>query len=198
LRELHPRAGSRPWRAVHRQVGDRFVVAAVGPEAQQDPLGFRRACSAAERRLAVLNEWRPCHDYPGLPPPPNFTSGTWLPEYRAEHGRTQFTNQVAIQVIRYRAEHGLTPTAFGRLVGIRQPHVARLESGDHEPSVSTLARLSAALGVDFSLAITPEGCDVTSAQRVGGRPIRSPEIHSRIALANAPQSFDRAIDRFPV
>ncbi|HWE56280.1 MAG TPA: helix-turn-helix transcriptional regulator [Acidimicrobiales bacterium] len=79
------------------------------------------------------------------------------PGYRTEYERTRFANQVAIRVIRYRAEQGLTQTAFGRLVGMRQPHVARLESGDHEPSVSTLARLSAALGVDFSLAITPEG-----------------------------------------
>jgi len=57
----------------------------------------------------------------------------------------------------YRAEHGLTQTAFGRLVGMRQPHVARLESGEHEPSLSTLARLSATLDVDFILDITPGG-----------------------------------------
>ncbi|MGI8751547.1 MAG: helix-turn-helix transcriptional regulator [Acidimicrobiales bacterium] len=79
------------------------------------------------------------------------------PAYRAEYERTRFANEVAVRVIRYRTEHGLTQTAFGRLVGMRQPHVARLEAGDHEPSVSTLARLSAALGVDFTLAITPKG-----------------------------------------
>ncbi len=79
------------------------------------------------------------------------------PEYRVGHERTQFANEVAIRVIRCRVEHGLTQTPFGRLFGMRQPHVARLESGDHKLSVSTLARLSAALGVDFTLAITPEG-----------------------------------------
>lgn len=79
------------------------------------------------------------------------------PAYRAEYERTRFANEVAVRVIRYRTEHGLTQTAFGRLVGMRQPHVARLEAGDHEPSVSTLARLSTALGVDFTLAITPKG-----------------------------------------
>ncbi len=79
------------------------------------------------------------------------------PAYRAEYERTRLANEVAIRVIRYRAENELTQTAFGRLVGMRQPHVARLESGEHEPSVSTLARLSAALGVDYTLAITPEG-----------------------------------------
>lgn len=79
------------------------------------------------------------------------------PQYRAEYERTRFASDVAIRVIRYRAEHNLTQTAFGRLVGMRQPHVARLEAGDHEPAVSTLARLSAGLGVDFTLAITPKG-----------------------------------------
>lgn len=75
------------------------------------------------------------------------------PAYRAEHERAQFANDVAIRVLRYRTEHGLTQTAFGKLVGLRQPHVARLESGEHEPSLSTLARLSAALGVDFTVDI---------------------------------------------
>ncbi|MDQ6838118.1 MAG: type II toxin-antitoxin system RelE/ParE family toxin [Actinomycetota bacterium] len=56
LRELRPRAGRSPWRALYRQVGERFVVAAIAPEAQQDPRGFRRACAAAESRLSELKE----------------------------------------------------------------------------------------------------------------------------------------------
>jgi DNA-binding XRE family transcriptional regulator len=61
-----------------------------------------------------------------------------------------------LRVVRYRAEHEMSQSAFGRLVGMRQPHVARLEPGDHEPSLPTLARLSAALGIDFTLTVTPE------------------------------------------
>lgn len=79
------------------------------------------------------------------------------PAYRVEYERTRIANALAIRIIGYRAEHGLTQTAFGRLVGMRQPHVARLESGEHEPSLSTLARLSATLDVDFILDITPGG-----------------------------------------
>lgn len=77
--------------------------------------------------------------------------------YRAENERTRFANDIAVRVLRYRTEQGLTQTAFGRLVGMRQPHVARLESGDHEPSLSTLVRLAAALGEDFTVDIKPEG-----------------------------------------
>jgi ribosome-binding protein aMBF1 (putative translation factor) len=79
------------------------------------------------------------------------------PAYRAEHERTRFANDVAIRVIRYRTESGLTQTAFARMVGMRQPHVARLESGEHEPSLATLTRLSAALGIDFTLDINSGG-----------------------------------------
>lgn len=56
LRELRLRAGRSPWRALYRQVGDDFVIAAVAPEAQQDPRGFRRACKAAMERLSELEE----------------------------------------------------------------------------------------------------------------------------------------------
>ncbi len=56
LRELRPRAGRSPWRALYRQVGDRFVIAAIAPEAQHHPRGFRRACRAAEARLSEVEE----------------------------------------------------------------------------------------------------------------------------------------------
>jgi hypothetical protein len=36
---------------LYRRVGDVFVLAAVGPEAEADPRGFKRAVVAAEERL---------------------------------------------------------------------------------------------------------------------------------------------------
>jgi hypothetical protein len=56
LRELRPRAGRSPWRALYRRVGDVMVIAAIAPEAQVDPRGFDRAADAAERRLSQLEE----------------------------------------------------------------------------------------------------------------------------------------------
>lgn len=60
LRELRPRAGHSPWRAFYRRVGDELVIAALGPEARHDPVGFRRAVTAAEARLSqyALEEHR--------------------------------------------------------------------------------------------------------------------------------------------
>ena len=54
LRELRPRSGRSPWRALYRQVGSEFVIAAVGPEAQVDPRGFATACRRAEARLTAM------------------------------------------------------------------------------------------------------------------------------------------------
>jgi hypothetical protein len=54
IRELRPRAGRSPWRGLYARVGDVFVLLAVGPEADVDPLQFSRAVNAAQARLEEL------------------------------------------------------------------------------------------------------------------------------------------------
>lgn len=56
LRELRPRAGRSPWRAFYRRAGEMLVVAAIGPEAQADPRGFRRAVEDALARLTESSD----------------------------------------------------------------------------------------------------------------------------------------------
>jgi hypothetical protein len=51
LRELRPRGGRSPWRALYERHGDRFVIAAVGPEAEVDRRGFDQAIRRARQRL---------------------------------------------------------------------------------------------------------------------------------------------------
>jgi len=58
LRELRPRGGRSPWRALYRQVESVFVAAAVAPEAQVDPRAFAAACHRAEERLAKIEDER--------------------------------------------------------------------------------------------------------------------------------------------
>jgi len=77
------------------------------------------------------------------------------PEYRREYERTRFANEVALRVVKFRADNGLSQTALGKMLGMKQPGVARLEAGEHEPSFTTLAKLSQVLGMDFSVDITP-------------------------------------------
>ena len=76
------------------------------------------------------------------------------PEYRNEWERTKIAHEVAMRVLDYRVEHKLTQTALAELLGMRQPHIARLEAGDHEPSLATLARIARVLGIEFHIDIT--------------------------------------------
>ncbi|CAN5271948.1 hypothetical protein BH20ACT16_BH20ACT16_01890 [soil metagenome] len=85
------------------------------------------------------------------------------PAVTAELKRTAVANQLAILVIGYRVEHGLTQTALARQLGIKQPQVARLEAGDHEPSLTTLARLANRLGITLRVDLTPDAVALTSA-----------------------------------
>jgi len=89
-------------------------------------------------------------------------------DYRREYERTRLANDVAIKVIQYRTTHNLSQAALAKMVGMRQPNIARLESGDHEPSVATLARLADALGLDFSVDIKRGGVKLRSPARSTG------------------------------
>ena len=83
------------------------------------------------------------------------------PAFRAEWERTQLAHEVALRVIAYRAEHGLTQTELARQVGMQQSAIARLEAGDHMPSLATLARLARSLGIAFHIDITPDVFSLT-------------------------------------
>jgi len=58
LRELRPRAGRSPWRALYRRIGDLMVIGAFGPEAGHDPRGFQATLRRAEDRLAAYEAER--------------------------------------------------------------------------------------------------------------------------------------------
>ena len=94
--------------------------------------------------------------------------------YRREYERTRLANEVAIQVIHYRVTRGLSQTALARELGWRQPNVARLEAGDHEPTVATLAHLSDKLGLEFTIEI-----------KNGRVTLRNPPAGRRVAAGKA-------------
>lgn len=76
-------------------------------------------------------------------------------EYRREYERTRLANDVATRVIQYRVKHGLSQTELAKRLGMRQPNVARLESGDHEPTIATLSLLAQVMKQDFSVDVKP-------------------------------------------
>lgn len=79
------------------------------------------------------------------------------PAFRAEWERTAVARAVALRVLQYRIGHGLSQTALARRLRMQQPAVARLEAGEHLPTLDTLARLARELGLAFDVEVTPQG-----------------------------------------
>jgi len=57
------------------------------------------------------------------------------------------------QIARLRIQRGLTQTQLARLVGTRQPSIARLENGTSTPSLSFLNRIATALDARIEMRI---------------------------------------------
>ena len=98
------------------------------------------------------------------------------PDYRREWERAALARAIAVKVIAYRAEHGLSQTALARRLKMTQPAVARLESGEHNPTFPTLLRLSDALGIELAIDISPTG--------------HEPQLIGKRARRNALESFE--------
>lgn len=77
------------------------------------------------------------------------------PELRAEWERLAIARAVAARVIAFRAEHDLSQRELAQRLVMKQPQVARLESGEHQPSNETLGRLASELGMEFTINISP-------------------------------------------
>lgn len=97
------------------------------------------------------------------------------PEYRREWERTALARAVAVKVIAYRAEHDLSQTALAKRLRMSQPAVARLESGEHNPTFPMLLRISDALVIELAIDITPSG--------------HEPQLIGKRAHRNALESF---------
>jgi transcriptional regulator with XRE-family HTH domain len=98
------------------------------------------------------------------------------PEYRREWERTALARAVAVKVIAYRAEHELSQTALAKRLKMSQPAVARLESGEHNPTFPMLLRISDALGIELAIDIAPSG--------------QEPRLIGSRARRNALESFE--------
>lgn len=79
------------------------------------------------------------------------------PKFRAEWERTALARAVAVAVVRYRAQHDLSQRELAGRLGMKQPQVARLELGEINPGIDTLVRISAQLGIEFTIDVRPAG-----------------------------------------
>lgn len=79
------------------------------------------------------------------------------PETKSEWDRTQAARDLANEILRHRIRQKVTQTEFGRLLGMKQQQVGRIEEGDILPTVATMQRICQALGMVIYLTIDPTG-----------------------------------------
>jgi len=72
-----------------------------------------------------------------------------MPGVREEIDRLYPYETVSLELARLRGSYDMTQIEFGRLVGVPQSTVARLESGKQAPSVATLKRIAEATGTEL-------------------------------------------------
>lgn len=85
------------------------------------------------------------------------------PGFRKLWDEGAFAREVATKVVAYRTDNHLSQAQFGRMLGMTQPAIARLEGGEDTPTLKTLARISAATGLEFHVAIAPSGIGLAAA-----------------------------------
>lgn len=71
------------------------------------------------------------------------------PEFRAAFEEEYPYHELSLEIGGLRADMDLTQTEFGRLIGVPQSTIARLESGQQNPSVGTLKRIAEATGTEL-------------------------------------------------
>ena len=111
------------------------------------------------------------------------------PEFRAEWERTAAARAVSEIVLINRVRKGLTQTALARAIGVRQPVIARVESGEHVPTIETLIKIASALDIEIMVGISPS---TRSAPTIAARPAGATDaeevtaaLGSRLVVATA-------------
>lgn len=76
------------------------------------------------------------------------------PAVRAEVERLEPEYQLARQLIKARFDQNLTQAELAAKAGVKQAYIARLESGNANPTIGSLSKISSALNrkLKFSLA----------------------------------------------
>lgn len=77
------------------------------------------------------------------------------PAVKAEYNALESEFSIASQVIALRATTGLTQREFAERLGMKQPQLARIESGKQIPKLETLAKLAAAAGYKIEVGFIP-------------------------------------------
>lgn len=73
-------------------------------------------------------------------------------EFRRDWAKHAPARLVAAKLIEYRSDHELSQRALSELLGVKQPQIARWESGESLPSADSLALIAGTLDIEIVLS----------------------------------------------
>jgi len=82
------------------------------------------------------------------------------PEFRKEYEALQPEHAVVQAIIDARKNAGLTQKELSERTGIAQGDISKLENGNANPSIRTLQRLAAAMGMTLKVEFLPNTLSV--------------------------------------
>jgi DNA-binding XRE family transcriptional regulator len=87
------------------------------------------------------------------------------PEFAAEWERLALARMVASRLIAFRSESGLSQRELAKRLGVSQPRVVELESGEKNPQIETLVKIAATTGIEFAFDVVPVGQEPTLVRK---------------------------------
>ena len=79
----------------------------------------------------------------------------WDPEFRKEYEALQPEHAIIQAIIDARQQSGMTQKELAEKTGIAQGDISKLERGNANPSIRTLQRLAAGMGMTIKLGFQP-------------------------------------------
>lgn len=95
------------------------------------------------------------------------------PQFAAEWERLALARVVAARLIAYRADNGLSQRELAKRLGVSQPRVVELESGEKNPQIETLIKIAAKTGLEFAIDIAPVGQE----SKLAGKALKRTPAH---------------------
>jgi DNA-binding XRE family transcriptional regulator len=108
-------------------------------------------------------------------------------DFRREWLRLAPARQFAVMLIGHRADHGLSQRALAEKLGVSQPRVAKMESGEQNPDFDTIVATVERLGTEFVLDVGPSQYEaklVTRGAKTSGAVAR----HGNVSVVTASAS----------
>jgi DNA-binding XRE family transcriptional regulator len=108
-------------------------------------------------------------------------------DFRRDWLRLAPARQFAVMLIGYRADHELSQRALAEKLGVSQPRVAKMESGEQNPDFDTIVATVERLGTEFVLDVGPaqyEAKLVTKSAKISGAVAR----HGNVSVVTASAS----------